>query len=98
MWRLEKWAPSTVHRQGGGDGKRGTPREIRQNDGSGKESLKGFTKEFNERQEKEKAFVIEWVLFISGTRQDEPGESMDCLHAVMFIQSSGCIQVKHKQI
>lgn len=63
--------------------------------------MKGFTKEFNERQEKEKAgnaFVIEWELFISGTRQDEPGESMDCLHAVMFIQSSGCIQVKHKQI
>lgn len=41
--------------RGGGDGKRETPREVRQNDGSGKERLKDFTKEFSMKGRKRKS-------------------------------------------
>lgn len=41
--------------RGGGDGKHETPQEVRQNDGSGKERLKDFAKEYSMQGRKRKS-------------------------------------------
>lgn len=64
--------------------------------------LTDFTKEYSttgrKRQRLGNAFVIGQELFVCRTHQDKPGESVNCLHAFMFMKSSVCIQVKHEQI